>query len=295
MREKGRVFQQSNRFEQGRRGARSGHRIALSILAGTVTLVLTSFAICSFSMVPRSAYAMSDCGVLILCPSPTPGPSPTPTSNPSPTPRPTPTPTPRPTPTATPTVRPSVTPASSPTTGTQSPVPTVRPTRISGPAQKASYSPHQQGNDENPYLLVIIAATFVFLLLALGAGLLIFRHMLLPRIDVKLPPSGARAWSRFRVPNPRSLVADSETQIIWEIPSSTQTGTNPSSFQLSRNLPAFANDTGVYPSWGAFPVPADPKPSLFDSGAFLESILAASQNDPSEDERETSISEGEII
>ena len=32
----------------------------------------------------------------------------------------------------------------------------------------------------------------------------VFRRMLLPPIHVKLPPSGARRWSRTRVPNPYS-------------------------------------------------------------------------------------------
>jgi hypothetical protein len=56
---------------------------------------------------------------------------------------------------------------------------------------------------------VIVAFTILSLLLALllslGIGRFAFRRMLLPRINVKLPPSGARPWSRIRVPNPTSL------------------------------------------------------------------------------------------
>ena len=284
------------------RCAKSGRRAALCVLAGTLALVLAVLAgvLCSVSVAPRRAYAVSDCGILFVCPSPTPGPSPTPTPKPSPTPQPT--PTPRPTPTATPTALPTATPVP-----TQTPAPAVHPTHISNPAspsQNTNSLPDQQGNNGTfpPYLPVIIAVTFFLLLFALGAGLLLFRRMLLPQITVKLPPSGARPWSRFRVPNPWSLVGNNDSQIVWEVPpaavpvaaANAQTSADHSAFQASGN-PGDPHDPLAFhvgagdTSWEMSPIQSDPKPGSFDSSAFLESVLSSQSLQAVQpgDERET--------
>ncbi len=53
-------------------------------------------------------------------------------------------------------------------------------------------------------MMLIIAGVSLLLLLGLGTGWFFFRRMLLPQADTRLPPSGARPWSRTRVPNPDS-------------------------------------------------------------------------------------------
>lgn len=287
MRETGRDFYQSSRPERERKRVKSVRRASLCLLAGTLALLLGGVWFCLIAS-PVDAYAASDCGVLFLCPTPTPNPSPTPTPEPSPTPTPKPTPTPSPTPAATPTAQPTATPAASPTVAAQTPV--ASPTRLPRVTKNENQVSNQQGNNNYPFMLGIIAFTFCLLLFALGAGLLIFRHMLLPKIDVKLPPSGARSWSRFRVPNPRSLIADNDTEVIWHIPPTAATniqgGTDPYAFQQSGSHFAFAEGASTDTPWGSFPVPSDPKASLFDSSAFLENILSSSQDLQLENENE---------
>lgn len=51
-------------------------------------------------------------------------------------------------------------------------------------------------------MLAIVGGVFLVLLLGLGIGWFVFRRMLLPQSDAKLPPSGAHPWSRTRVPYP---------------------------------------------------------------------------------------------
>lgn len=52
---------------------------------------------------------------------------------------------------------------------------------------------------------MIIGGVFLVLLLSLGIGWLVFRRVLTPQIaSANLPPSGARPWSRTRVPSPDS-------------------------------------------------------------------------------------------
>ncbi len=53
-------------------------------------------------------------------------------------------------------------------------------------------------------MMLIIAGISVLLLLCLGIGWFFFRRMLLPQAGTRLPPSGARPWSRTRAPNPDS-------------------------------------------------------------------------------------------
>jgi hypothetical protein len=61
-------------------------------------------------------------------------------------------------------------------------------------------------------MVVIVAIAFLGLLLCLGIGMFVFRRMLLPQTNVKLPPSGARPWSRTRVPNPDSLEGNNNAE-----------------------------------------------------------------------------------
>lgn len=61
------------------------------------------------------------------------------------------------------------------------------------------------------HFVVIAGIIFFILLLGLEIGWLVVRRALLPPVSGKLPPSGARPWSRFRVPNPNSLIPGSRT------------------------------------------------------------------------------------
>jgi nitrate reductase NapE component len=252
----------------------------------TLALVLAGATLCTLSQSPHSAYALSDCGILILCPSPTPGPSPTPTPIPTPSPRPTPKPTPTPSLTPTPT--------SPPITGTPTPAPVASPGPLSQPVPQARHLPSPAGRNESSTFLVLIVSIFFCLLIALGVGLLAFRRMLLPQIDVKLPPSGARPWSRFRVPNPRSLAADSETQIIRETPQAVAVHTQTGTFS-SANQPVLASGAGADTQQELFSVPSAHKPGFFDSGAFLESILSASPSRQPAEDNETSASDRSLF
>lgn len=161
-------------------------------------------------------------------PSPT-RPTPTPTRNPTPTPTPppaTPTPTPPPaTPTPTPptaTATPSgqtsqfgkgtmqelsyidCTPAATSTALVASP--TAAGTSVSaGPGNNNGTSTPAKSGGNGMSVMMIIVGIVLLLLLCLGVGWLMFRRMLLPQAEVKLPPSGARPWSRTRAPNPDSL------------------------------------------------------------------------------------------
>ena len=262
--------------------------ISLGVVVGTLML----FCACAWLVgAPKNVYAASDCGVLILCPTATPKPEPSPTATPRPTPTATPKPTPtaRPTPTVTPTAQATPTAISTATSTTAAQTPDTHPGNLT-PAhpQGGSQIPGQQGGG-GPYTIVVIVIAFFFLLLCLGAGLLVFRRMLLPQIEVKLPPSGARSWSRFRIPNPRSLVADSDTQVIWGTVSAGS-DTFYDSGPLAYEQEDRPYTPGMYMSEGSLAaLPVEPKPSLFDSDAFLESILAPTQNAEPEDENETSV------
>ncbi|HEY1351112.1 MAG TPA: hypothetical protein VGF67_15950 [Ktedonobacteraceae bacterium] len=119
--------------------------------------------------------------------------------------------------------------------------------------------------------------------------------MLLPQIDVKLPPSGARPWSRIRVPNPRSLSADSETQIIWEAPQVVVAAHTPTGTLSSAVQPILASGAGADTPQELFSVPSAHKPGFFDSGAFLESILSVSPDGPPVEGDETSASERSLF
>lgn len=63
-------------------------------------------------------------------------------------------------------------------------------------------------------MVVIVGGVVVLLLLGLLVGWFFFRRMLLPQgaANGSLPPSGARPWSRTRVPNPDSMSGLSAVQ-----------------------------------------------------------------------------------
>ena len=54
-------------------------------------------------------------------------------------------------------------------------------------------------------IVMIAVGVLLVILISLGIGWLAFRRMLLPQTATNLPPSGARPWSRTRVPNPSSM------------------------------------------------------------------------------------------
>lgn len=195
-------------FQRSREKTRTRARAPYIIAGILVFSLLLISGIGSFVGV-KNAHATSDCGILFACPSPTPSPtlsptpSPTPTKKPTPTPttQPTPTPTPRPTPTATATAAPSPTATLPAPTATPIISPTSVPAATRGnPGQR---TPGQSGGDM-PVMAVVVAGISLCLLISLAIGWFIFRRALLPTIEMKLPPSGARPWSRTRVPNPGS-------------------------------------------------------------------------------------------
>ncbi|MGH2480243.1 MAG: hypothetical protein ACRDHW_11355, partial [Ktedonobacteraceae bacterium] len=72
--------------------------------------------------------------------------------------------------------------------------PGVTPT--SGPSSTGGGGGTRPGG----FPLGTVLFVLVGLALSLGAGWLLFHHVLMPANEVKLKPSGARPWSRTRVP-----------------------------------------------------------------------------------------------
>ncbi len=199
----------------------------LRVVVGILALLLLVISGIGSLAVVKNSYAVSECIVPFPCPSPTLSPSPSPSQSPTktstPRPSPTKTSTPRPSPTsqsilppisspttgaspsATAIVSPTVTPTATSTAVTQTPVasPTSAPAITGG--NTGDQTPGQSGGYEISRVAVIVAITLLGLLLCLGIGVFVFRRILLPQTNVKLPPSGARPWSRTRVPNPDSL------------------------------------------------------------------------------------------
>jgi hypothetical protein len=52
------------------------------------------------------------------------------------------------------------------------------------------------------HVMLLVAGVSLVCLLCLGSGWFFFRRMLLPQAETRLPPSGARPWSRTRAPGP---------------------------------------------------------------------------------------------
>lgn len=106
------------------------------------------------------------------------------------------------TPTVTPTVDETQTPEASSTATADVPATGSTPS-TSTPAGSQGGSSNAGGSR----VVLIVGGVFLVLLLGLGIGWFFFRRMLLPQSasSPNLPPSGARPWSRTRVPNPDSM------------------------------------------------------------------------------------------
>lgn len=210
---------------------RRGPRVMVALLALAV-LGLSAFLSLAGM---KNVHAQGDC--LILClptstASPDASPTLTPTVTATLTPTPKPSPTSRPAPRPTPTTAPAA--IASPTaTVVASPSPTataVSPTPT-GTAVVVSASSLAQGNSGSPpasnALLsgaliagsVILTSLLFFLALALVWRSV--RRAFVPLANVKLPPSGARPWSRVRAPDPDDLLpaqnlprADAQTEFL---------------------------------------------------------------------------------
>ena len=191
-------------------------RVIVCVLA-LLLLMLSAFV--SLTAV-KNVYAQSDC--FILCPpTPTPRPSssPTPRPSPSPTPRPTPSPTavatltPTPSPTAVATLTPTANARVSPTAAVASTkvVQTPGGNSVNTPPITQRSSGNQTENGGFLRIVVIVGIVVPILLLSLVLGLLFVRHALLPPTGRQLPPSGARPWSRFHVPNPNNHAGSAPT------------------------------------------------------------------------------------
>lgn len=214
-----------------------GERRGIVALLALLLLVLSAFI--ALSGMGR-AYAQGDC--LVLCPAAsstlTPAASPTLTTTPASSP--TAAPTPKPSPTARPTQKPTPVPTAaivisptasaslSPTSTTASPEVGATPDRTETTVSAASLT---RGNSGNPPAstgfsgLALVAGSVVMalLLLFLGGGLAwrSVRRALVPLAKVKLPPSGAQPWSRYRAPDPGDFppapvpaLADAETTFL---------------------------------------------------------------------------------
>ncbi|GCE06082.1 hypothetical protein KDAU_34110 [Dictyobacter aurantiacus] len=102
------------------------------------------------------------------------------------------------------------------------PTPTPVPTRVSvtnhqKPDDRAPVQPQESGF---PHMLMIIALVFCVLLSILGIGLLIFRRMLLPPIQIK-PPTvgvGGSSWTRTLAPDPSFSGLDISSNGIQDAP-----------------------------------------------------------------------------
>ncbi len=271
--------------QQQLRGKGHGHEpvclTPLRVVIGVLALLLLVISGMSSLAVVKNSYAVSGCGILLHCQSPTPSPSPSPSPTKTATPKPSPTKTATPNPS--PTSRPTLPPVSSPTTGASPNATTsISPTAASGgtstgvaqtpgasptsiPAttrgNTGNQTPSQSGGGGSSRVVVIVAITFLGLLLCLGIGMFVFRRMLLPQTDVKLPPSGARPWARTRVPNPDSLGGNNNaerTQATWNVALAFATANNgfgpgPNGFEQSDNGYAPPNGSSATIQQGSDP------------------------------------------
>lgn len=210
--------------------------LALLLISIATSLAGISYAHASSPRVPLDTPTAVD----TTTPSPTPTntPTSTPTNTPTPTPTkaPTKTPTPRPTaPPAAPTANATATAGASPTaTATavapvQTPAitPTGAPPTTIGNTTGTSTPARTSGSGEGMRVMLIIAGASVLLLLCLGVGWFFFRRMLLPQAGSKLPPSGARPWSRTRAPNPDSSLNGISTLNMDEFNRNVVQASNP--------------------------------------------------------------------
>ncbi len=198
--------------------------IASRIIVAVLLLALIVGLDATLLVEPSSA--RSACGVLFVCPTPTPttistpistaNPTPVPTTKPAPanpTSKPTSSPTqssqPSPTATANPDTAPTeaadATPTAVPTDAAavqamQTPFPSPTNTPIVPNKYVTSQTTSQSADNGFSRILVIITIVFICLLFALIIGLLLLRRMLLPPIKFKAPASGISSWTRTFVP-----------------------------------------------------------------------------------------------
>lgn len=189
--------------------------LVLAVLVCSLIFALAGAARISFA---RSNSPAAPQDTTTPTPTPTDTSTPTPTSTPTQTSTPTPTPTPKKNPTPVPTQAPVIPPAAtatatatataSPTATATTPVasPTAATTATTGvptsPGNTNGTSTSSKSGGSGMSVVMIIVGIVLLLLLCLGVGWLMFRRMLLPGAEVKLPPSGARPWSRTRAPSP---------------------------------------------------------------------------------------------
>ena len=207
----------SRRYKEG--GGKKRVRLTLAHMAG-ITVVLALLVISIFASLAGGAgisYAHTDGPVVPMDdPTPTATSTSSPTPNPTPTQKPTPTPTqpPRKTPTPIPTIPPvipptatataSASPTATSTSITDTPTPAITPTTAAPVSTNNSGTskPTQSGGGGALRVVLIVLGSLLLLAFCLGVGWLMFRHMLMPPTEVRLPPSGARPWSRTRAPDP---------------------------------------------------------------------------------------------
>lgn len=146
-------------------------------------------------------------------------------------------------------------------TPTSTPVATGGNTHTTPPAQA-------KGGDTTR-VAVIVGGVFLVLLFSLAIGWFFFRRMLLPQSDSRLPPSGARPWSRTRAPNPDSLGGLASVNVAMAqagangsagnglgpgpVPNSLAQPSAPAGPRNSPNGPAMNNGMNMQPPAGFVP------------------------------------------
>lgn len=110
--------------------------------------------------------------------------------------------------------------------------------------------------------MLTILFVLVGLVLALGAGWLLFRHVLMPPTETKLKPSGARPWSRTRVPNPAS-----QPGLAYAPASASPSGSN--------NAYA-ASATGTTSNW------SDLAPASYGSAPDFDTVMNSAAGSPAQ-------------
>jgi hypothetical protein len=249
-------FDQAKIFSQQRlRGRDVRHKATsrltfLRVTIGILALVLLGIATFSSLTGAKNAYA---CGILFPCQTPTP--SPTMVPSPTPTPRPTPTLMPTPTAAPSPTAIPSPTATAPGITPTASISPTSVPAAVGG---NSGSQPPDQGAGGSLFPLIGLGMLIpLVILLGLGIGWLILRRAFLPQARTKLPPSGARPWSRTHVPSPDSLAGNT-----------VMTGNVGGFIPLPKN-PPLSDASIAFPPSGTLPTMSDTPGNLLSTGDYL--------------------------
>ena len=104
----------------------------------------------------------------------------------------------------------------------------------------------------------------IVILLGLGIGWLVLRRALVPQAQTKLPPSGARPWSRTHVPGPDSLAGN------------TVMAGNVGGFILLPKNPPLSDTSTAFTASGTLPVMSAASSDLISTSDYL-SILPDAQ------------------